>query len=86
MSEQEYPYARGYATTLIEFMEKGNSFSNFSGEIKVPMRFIQKWLIHEQSFIDAYEIAQAKHRTFWQKIDMASRIKGSRSKKSSSKE
>lgn len=67
-------------------MGKGNSFNNFSGEINVPMRVIQKWLIHEQSFIDAYEIAQAKHRIFWQKIDMASRVKGSRSKKSSPKE
>ena len=79
----KYPYTRGYCTVLIEFLEKGNSFENFSGEINIPMRVIKTWLQSQEDFKDAYEIAQAKYRTFWQKIDMASRV-GGRSKKSKS--
>lgn len=83
MAEKEYPFAKGYCDVLIEFLEGGNAFENFSGEIKVPMRVIKRWLVTEPDFQDAHEIGMAKYRTYWEKIEMAKIVGGGRRKKSS---
>ena len=80
----EYPYAKGYCKTLIDFMGKGHAFENFTGEIEVPMRVIRRWLREHPDFMDAYEVGKAKHKIFWEKLDMASKVSGKRPRKSSS--
>lgn len=81
MSENEYPYAKGYASQLIEFMAKGHAFENFVGEIRVPLRYIKKWLREHQDFRDAYEIGLAKYKIFHEKIQMAKAVGGKRGRK-----
>ena len=75
---KDYPYAKGYCEMLIEFLGKGQSFDNFGGEIKVPMRFVNRWIKTEPDFRDAHEIGMAQYRSYWEKIEMASKVGGTR--------
>ena len=69
--KNKYEYKKAYCQKLIDHMAKGLSFISFAGEISVPRKVLEDWLITYPDFKEAKSIGDMKSLLKWEKIGIS---------------
>jgi len=69
LQKVRYLFDQKYCEMLIEWMDRGGSFTAFAGVLKMPINVIGRWLDEEPSFKEASAIGESCYLMYWEEVN-----------------